>query len=61
MKMLTCECGHVVKGETEKEVMDNYWEHIKTAHPEMAEKSEKMSKREKDKMMNETRMRIMDE
>lgn len=62
MKSLTCKyCtahSHTETGETEKEVMDKIWEHIKTDHKEEAEKSMAMTQEEQDKMMEESKARI---
>ena len=61
MKKFTCEDdGFVAMGETEKEVMDKLWEHMKTEHPEQLAEMMKKSPAEKEKMMEETRMAIED-
>lgn len=33
-KRITCDCGHVVLGETDEELLANAREHIRTAHAE---------------------------
>lgn len=60
MKSLTCKycSNHTETGETEKEVMDKMWEHIKTQHKEEADKSMAMPQEEQDKMMEESKSRI---
>jgi predicted small metal-binding protein len=35
-KLINCECGYVVRGETDDEVVAKAEEHIRTAHPELA-------------------------
>jgi predicted small metal-binding protein len=37
-RQITCECGEVVRGETEHEVVDLTFEHLRSAHPELADK-----------------------
>jgi hypothetical protein len=37
-RIITCEDGVVIRGETEKELLANAREHIRTAHPEMVGK-----------------------
>jgi predicted small metal-binding protein len=34
-KVINCECGFVVRGETDEELLDNAREHIRTAHPDV--------------------------
>lgn len=34
-KIINCECGHVVRGETDEELVANADEHIRAAHPEL--------------------------
>jgi len=62
MKTLTCtQCDYVSRGSTEKEVMDDLAMHVEKAHPDMAKKSMNMPKKEQDKMMEDTKKRIMDD
>ena len=37
-KLINCECGHVVRGETDDELVQNAEEHMSRDHPEMAGK-----------------------
>jgi Protein of unknown function (DUF1059) len=37
-KQITCECGHVIRGETNEDVVAGAREHISTDHPELIEK-----------------------
>jgi predicted small metal-binding protein len=37
-KLINCECGQVVRGETDDELVRNAEEHINTNHPELAGK-----------------------
>jgi predicted small metal-binding protein len=37
-KQITCECGHVIRGETDDEVIDGAREHMRTDHPDLLEK-----------------------
>jgi len=37
-KRITCECGTVITGETEDEVVDGAREHMRTDHPELLDK-----------------------
>ena len=37
-KVINCECGYVVRGDTDEEVVANGRRHIDEAHPEMAGK-----------------------
>jgi len=62
MKTLTCDfCGDFVsEGESNKEVMDKMWEHIKKAHPDMKAKMKSMSKDEQKEMMMESEKKIVD-
>jgi predicted small metal-binding protein len=34
-KLINCECGHVVRGETDEELLTNAEAHIDQAHPEL--------------------------
>ncbi|MDX6514261.1 MAG: hypothetical protein QOE36_3765 [Gaiellaceae bacterium] len=34
-KLINCECGQVVRGETDDELLRNAEEHMRSAHPEM--------------------------
>ena len=34
-KILTCECGYIVRGETDDELVGNCEEHIRENHPDM--------------------------
>ena len=38
MKVINCECGQVVRGETEEDVLRAAEEHIKRDHPELVGK-----------------------
>jgi predicted small metal-binding protein len=35
-RQITCECGHVVQGETEDEVVELTLEHLRRDHPPLA-------------------------
>jgi predicted small metal-binding protein len=35
-KVINCECGHVVRGDSDEELLANAKAHIGDAHPEMA-------------------------
>jgi predicted small metal-binding protein len=37
-RQITCECGQVVRGETEGEIVDLTLEHLRTEHPQLADK-----------------------
>jgi predicted small metal-binding protein len=37
-KRITCECGQVINGSTEDEVVDGAREHMRADHPELLEK-----------------------
>ena len=37
-KLINCECGHVVRGEDDDELVRNAEEHMNRDHPEMAGK-----------------------
>jgi predicted small metal-binding protein len=36
-RQITCECGHIVRGETEDEVVDLTFEHLRSDHPQLAD------------------------
>jgi predicted small metal-binding protein len=35
-RQITCECGQIVRGETEHEVVDLTYEHLRSDHPQLA-------------------------
>jgi len=37
-KQITCECGHVIRGESEHEVVEGAREHMRQDHPELLER-----------------------
>jgi predicted small metal-binding protein len=37
-KLIRCECGHVVRGETNEEVIAQLEEHMRQDHPDLAGK-----------------------
>ena len=37
-RQITCECGHVVRGETEEEVVDLTLDHLRKDHPQLADR-----------------------
>jgi predicted small metal-binding protein len=37
-KRIVCDCGYVVLGDTDEELLDRAREHIRTAHAEQVEK-----------------------
>ena len=37
-RQITCECGEIVRGESEHDVVERAFEHIRSDHPELAEK-----------------------
>jgi predicted small metal-binding protein len=37
-KQITCECGQVVRGSTESEVIEGARTHIRSDHPELVDK-----------------------
>jgi predicted small metal-binding protein len=37
-KMIRCDCGKIVRGETDAELLANAEEHIRTDHPELVGK-----------------------
>jgi Protein of unknown function (DUF1059) len=38
VRVITCECGFVVRGDSDDELIANAREHLRTAHPEIAGK-----------------------
>jgi predicted small metal-binding protein len=36
MKLIACECGYVVRGATDEELIARGLEHIRSAHPDVA-------------------------
>ncbi len=34
-KQITCECGYVIRGETDREVMQGARDHMQADHPEL--------------------------
>jgi predicted small metal-binding protein len=36
-KQITCECGHIVRGDTDDELVDGTLEHLRRDHPQLAE------------------------
>ena len=38
MKVINCECGQVIRGETEDELLTNAEEHVQRDHPELVGK-----------------------
>ena len=39
-KVIKCECGYVVRGDTEEELLASAREHIREAHPDLVGKVE---------------------
>lgn len=37
-KQITCECGYVIRGQTDQEVVQGARDHMRADHPELAEK-----------------------
>jgi predicted small metal-binding protein len=37
-RQITCECGQIVRGETEAEVVEMTRAHLRTAHPDLADR-----------------------
>jgi predicted small metal-binding protein len=37
-RQITCECGQIVRGETEGEVVDLTLEHLRSDHPQLADR-----------------------
>jgi predicted small metal-binding protein len=40
-RQITCECGEIVRGETEREVVELTLEHLRSDHPQLADKLER--------------------
>ena len=36
-RQITCECGQIVRGESEDEVVDLTLDHLRTDHPQLAD------------------------
>jgi predicted small metal-binding protein len=36
-RQITCECGQVVRGETEDEIVEMTFEHLRNDHPRLAD------------------------
>jgi predicted small metal-binding protein len=36
-RQITCECGYIVRGETEDEVVDLTMDHLRSDHPPLAD------------------------
>jgi predicted small metal-binding protein len=36
-RQITCECGHIVRGDTEQDVVDRTREHLRRDHPQLAD------------------------
>ncbi len=60
MRMMTCDCGHMVKEATDDAVMETMWKHVEEAHPEKFAEAMKMTPEEQDKMKQEARAKIQD-
>ena len=37
-RQITCECGQIVRGETEAEVVELTFQHLRTDHPQLADR-----------------------
>jgi predicted small metal-binding protein len=37
-RQITCECGQIVRGETERELVELTLEHLRSDHPQLADK-----------------------
>jgi predicted small metal-binding protein len=37
-KQITCECGQVIRGESDDDVIEGAREHMRRAHPELVDK-----------------------
>jgi predicted small metal-binding protein len=35
-RQITCECGQIVRGETERELVELTFEHLRSDHPQLA-------------------------
>jgi len=36
-RQITCECGHIVRGDSEDEVVDLTLDHLRSDHPQLAD------------------------
>jgi predicted small metal-binding protein len=37
-RQITCECGYIVRGETEDEIVDLTFDHLRSDHPQLADR-----------------------
>jgi predicted small metal-binding protein len=37
-RQITCECGHIVRGESEDEVVELTLEHLRSDHPQLVDR-----------------------
>ena len=37
-KLINCECGQIVRGDTDDELVENVEEHVRTDHPDLVGK-----------------------
>jgi predicted small metal-binding protein len=37
-RQITCECGQIVRGETENELVELTFQHLRSDHPQLADK-----------------------
>ena len=37
-KQITCECGHIVRGDSDDEVVDRTLQHLRRDHPQLADR-----------------------
>lgn len=37
-RQITCECGQIVRGETEHELVELTYDHLRSDHPQLADK-----------------------
>jgi hypothetical protein len=37
-RQITCECGQIVRGETEHELVELTFQHLRSDHPQLADK-----------------------
>jgi predicted small metal-binding protein len=37
-RQITCECGQIVRGDTEREVVELTFAHLRSDHPQLADK-----------------------
>ena len=35
-KQINCDCGYVVRGENDQELLAKAWDHVRSDHPDMA-------------------------